>query len=90
MGRLGPAAGLHASVHLAGRDGVDPVLARALVFAPLLIVTLHLSRLPISAYAHSLSLTYHQSVQGWGSWFLDWLKGLGLEVVAAIFWRCSR
>jgi hypothetical protein len=29
--RLGPAAGFHVSVHAAGRDGLDPIFARALV-----------------------------------------------------------
>jgi hypothetical protein len=33
--RLGLASSLHAAVHLAERDGVDPVVARALVDAPL-------------------------------------------------------
>jgi hypothetical protein len=33
--RIGPGTGLHLAAHVAGRDGVDPVLARALVFAPL-------------------------------------------------------
>ncbi len=58
---------------------------QALVFAPLLFVTLRVLHLPLSLYGHSLSLHYHQSVQGWGSWFLDWTKGLALEVVAAVF-----
>ena len=34
-GRLGPASGLNLTAHVAQRDGVDPVLARALVDAPL-------------------------------------------------------
>jgi hypothetical protein len=33
--RLGPADGLHVSAHVAERDGVDPVVARALVDPPL-------------------------------------------------------
>ena len=33
--RLGPSSGLNVALHVAGRDGVDPVLARALVDAPL-------------------------------------------------------
>jgi hypothetical protein len=33
--RLGPAAGLHLAAHAAQLDGVDPVVARALVDAPL-------------------------------------------------------
>jgi hypothetical protein len=34
-GRVGPATGLHISAHVAERDGVDPVVARALVDPPL-------------------------------------------------------
>jgi hypothetical protein len=33
--RVGPARGLHVSAHVAQRDGVDPVMARAVVDAPL-------------------------------------------------------
>jgi hypothetical protein len=33
--RLGPASGLHVAAHVAERDGIDPVVARALVDAPL-------------------------------------------------------
>lgn len=33
--RVGPATGLHLAVHAAERDGVDPLVARALVDAPL-------------------------------------------------------
>jgi hypothetical protein len=33
--RLGPSQGLHVAAHVAERDGIDPVLARALADAPL-------------------------------------------------------
>jgi hypothetical protein len=33
--RVGPASGLHLAAHAAERDGVDPLVARALVDAPL-------------------------------------------------------
>jgi hypothetical protein len=33
--RIGPAAGLHLAAHVAERDGIDPLIARALVDAPL-------------------------------------------------------
>jgi hypothetical protein len=33
--RIGPTAGLHVALHVAERDGIDPVIARALVDAPL-------------------------------------------------------
>lgn len=47
---------------------------QAAIFVPLLVATIDLLDLPVSAYWHSLSLRYQQSVQPWGSWFLDWLK----------------
>lgn len=54
---------------------------QALVFVPLLILTVAIVRLPTSLYWHSLSLRYEQSVQGWGSWFWDWTKGELIVVV---------
>jgi STE24 endopeptidase len=57
---------------------------QALVFVPLLILTLDLCDLPVLLYGHSLSLRYDQSVQGWGSWFWDWSKGELLGVGFAI------
>ena len=48
---------------------------QAMVFVPLLILTIAVVRLPTSIYGHSLSLRYEQSVQGWGSWLWDWTKG---------------
>src|SRR6266566_4635079 len=59
----------------------DKKWIQALVFVPLLFVTLDVLDLPVHAYWHSLSLHYEQSIQGWGSWFWDWTKGecLGTE-----------
>jgi STE24 endopeptidase len=60
------------------RDFAERVTGRrwlqAFVFVPLLIVTADIFDLPIRMYWHSLSLRYEQSVQHWGSWFLDWMK----------------
>jgi Zn-dependent protease with chaperone function len=47
---------------------------QALVFFPLLLVVLGVLQLPMDVLGHRLSLAYDQSVQGWGSWFADWLK----------------
>jgi STE24 endopeptidase len=59
---------------------------QALVFVPLLILTIAVARLPTSIYGHSLSLRYEQSVQGWGSWFWDWTKfELILVILSALF-----
>lgn len=55
-----------------------------LIFVPLLILTLDLFDLPVSIYWHALSLRYHQSIQHWASWMLDWLKAEILAVGLAI------
>ena len=68
------------------RDFAERVTERrwlqAFVFVPLLIIATDIFDLPIRMYWHSLSLRYEQSVQQWGSWFLDWTKE---ELVGAIF-----
>ncbi len=64
---------------------------QALVFVPLLFLTLDVLDLPVHAYWHSLSLHYEQSIQGWGSWFWDWTKGeclgagFGIVLVLILF-----
>jgi STE24 endopeptidase len=55
---------------------------QAFVFVPLLVLTSDIFDLPIRMYWHSLSLRYEQSIQHWGSWFLDWTKE---ELVGTIF-----
>src|SRR5690242_9467864 len=47
---------------------------QALVFVPLLVLTLDAVDLPLRLYGHVLSLRYEMSVQRWGSWFADWSK----------------
>lgn len=59
--------------------------AQALVFSPLLVVTLAVLALPLDAAGHWLSLAYGQSIQPWSSWFLDWGKQLGLMALGASF-----
>lgn len=48
---------------------------QSLIFVPGMILLLAALHLPVSLYGHSLVLRYGLSVQGWGSWFLDWTKG---------------
>ena len=50
-------------------------LVQALVFVALLLVTTTALQLPLDAYQQSISRQYGLSVQGWGSWFGDVLKG---------------
>jgi STE24 endopeptidase len=77
-----------------GQRGVQ-----GLIFAPLLVLTVAIASLPVRLYGHTLSLRYEMSVEGWGSWFLDWSKeqllmvGLGLIVflgLSAILRRSPR
>jgi STE24 endopeptidase len=52
----------------------DQRWTQALVFLPLLLVTVDLVELPLRAYGHVLSLRYQMSVESWASWFWDWSK----------------
>lgn len=57
------------------------LLLQAMVFSPLLILTVGVLELPTGIYQNWLSRKYGISVQGWKSWSLDWGKG---ELVAVI------
>lgn len=54
---------------------------QGLVFFAVLIVVLAVTELPLDMYMHTVSRDYGISVQGWGSWFGDQGKALGLSVV---------
>src|SRR6266700_3233555 len=54
---------------------------QALVFVPLFMLTVSALGLPLDAYQHSISREYGLSVQSWGSWFSDVLKGEALSLV---------
>jgi STE24 endopeptidase len=62
----------------------DKKWMQGLVFVPLLFLTLDVLKLPVHLIWHSLSLHYQQSVQGWGSWFMDWSKGEFLDIAFGI------
>lgn len=47
---------------------------QALVFVPLLVLTLDVIALPLRMYGHVLSRRFEVSVENWASWFLDWSK----------------
>ena len=55
-------------------------LIQGLIFIPVLTLVLDLADLPVHLAWHGLSLHYQQSVQSWGSWFLDWSKGVLIEL----------
>jgi Zn-dependent protease with chaperone function len=54
---------------------------QALIFVPMLMLTITVLGLPLDAYQHSISRQYGLSVQGWGSWFGDVLKGQAVSLV---------
>jgi Zn-dependent protease with chaperone function len=60
-------------------------ILQALIFVPLLLLTLSIADLPFRIYGHHIGLQYGLSVQGWGSWFADQGKGELLQIVLFIF-----
>ncbi len=59
----------------------DIRLVQAVIFTPLLFLTVAILKLPLRIYGHELSLRYEQSVQGWASWAGDWTKGEAIVLV---------
>ena len=57
---------------------------QAMVFVPLLMLTISILGWPLDAYQQSVSVKYGLSVQNWGSWFGDLLKGEGISLVIGI------
>jgi Zn-dependent protease with chaperone function len=61
------------------RDWAEKVSGRrfvqALVFAPLLLLTIAVLTLPLDIYGEIVEKRFGISVQGWGSWTWDWIKG---------------
>ncbi|MGC1187513.1 MAG: M48 family metallopeptidase [Candidatus Acidiferrales bacterium] len=58
---------------------------QAVLYTPLLLLTIDIVSLPISIWQQYLEREFHQSIQNWGSWLLDWLKGEALSMILAIF-----
>ena len=54
---------------------------QGLLFFAVLIVVLAVVQLPLDMFMHQVSRNYDISVQGWGSWFGDQGKALGLSIV---------
>jgi Zn-dependent protease with chaperone function len=61
--------------------GARHSFAQAWIVVPLLLLTIDLLELPLNAYRHSISLQYGLSVQGWGSWLGDQVKGEYLQLI---------
>jgi STE24 endopeptidase len=54
---------------------------QALIFTPLLILTIDLFQLPIGMYQHWIAHNYGLSLRGWPAWLLDWTKA---EIVSLL------
>ncbi|MFL6313652.1 MAG: M48 family metallopeptidase [Terriglobales bacterium] len=61
---------------------------QALIFVALFLVTTTVLQFPLDAYQQSISRQYGLSVQGWGSWFGDVLKGMlvGYVFLTIVAW----
>src|SRR5579862_1331876 len=70
------------------RDWAERVARRrfvqAIIFTPLLILTISLLSLPTDIWDHWLSRSYGLAVQSWGSYFSDWAKSQVILWVVAI------
>jgi Zn-dependent protease with chaperone function len=58
---------------------------QALIFVPLLFLTIDLLNLPLAIYSQHLERMFQQSIQSWPSWFWDWTKAELLTIVLATF-----
>jgi STE24 endopeptidase len=56
-------------------------VVQALVFVPLLLLTLAVASMPVDVYQQHVMRAYGLSVQGWGSWLWDWTKG---QLISAV------
>ena len=65
---------------------------QALIFVVLCLVTTTALQLPLDAYQQNISRQYGLSVQGWGSWLGDVVKGFCVVLVlfSLIAWRVTR
>ncbi len=74
------------------RDGVEARTARgfrqALLFVPIVALSLQVVNLPLRWYGRSLALAYGLSVQPSASWWADWVKAEAIELlmVSALAW----
>jgi Zn-dependent protease with chaperone function len=55
---------------------------QGLCFAPVFLFLWSVFHLPLSILGHHIALAYGQSIQGWGSWFIDWGKALLLDLIS--------
>ena len=60
------------------------IRARGIVVVAAILALLAIADLPLSLYRHSLSLHYGLSIQKWGPWLWDWMKGNAVSGALAI------
>ena len=58
---------------------------QGLIAIPAWLLILVLLELPASLLGHHVNLRYGISVEGWGAWWVDWLKSLALNLVLGVF-----
>jgi len=63
-------------------------IVQALIFVPLLLLTIRVLRLPTAVAGHWLLVQYGLSVQGWPSWAWDWSKGALISLAIYTFVGC--
>ncbi len=62
----------------------DSHFGQAIIFAPLLLLTIDVLSLPAAMWSHHLAVKYQQSIQGWESWLVDWTKGEAVVVTIGV------
>ena len=58
---------------------------QSLIALPLIFLTIRVTELPLSIFWHHTLLNYGISVQGWGSWLMDWTKETIIQLVIGTF-----
>ena len=69
--------------NLAARAGGGNFV-QTVVFAPLILLTIDILSLPTAIWGHRLAVKYQLSIQGWGSWLLDWAKSEAIAVTIGV------
>jgi len=61
---------------------------QALVFAPLLLLTIAVLTAPLDVYSEVVEKKFGISIQGWGSWGWDWLKSqlISMVIFTILIW----
>jgi STE24 endopeptidase len=54
---------------------------QALIFSPLFVLTVAVLTLPLDIYSETIEKQFGISVQAWGSWSWDWVKGQIISIV---------